>query len=386
MAKFDDGKQRMFEDEWSWLEERRPLRNWWKGVTEFKVDVSLIEVNQSWATHVKRRGEGELYDHEIPPEEREAWDQEDRNEWQKILKSGAVKVLSPEESRKVMEDLRKRGEENRVIPSRMVRRRKPSEKVGEEPTRKSRWCLRGDKDPDILELERFAPTVATSSLQIALQVAMNYGFPIKIGDLKSAVTQSSPLCRTKGARQCRGGHNDLEEGQLIEIVLGCYGLPDAPLHWRRTLRKVLLEELGYKPARMDPCMFLLHVKNQLEGVILVEVDDLLMAGSPEHERRVGQLTKRFKFGKLEEVNGDGVGFNGRRLRIEQGVLKIDMEKFVRQRLGMVDIAKERKADPSAQATAEEVSQARSVCVGPSTGSAKKAGQMHHVRRLCSLQS
>ena len=361
--KFVDGTERVEEDQWSWLDDKRPTRNWWKGCTEFKVDQEQVAVNQTFTAAGKRRGDGEIYDHEIQGEKAE-WNCADKEEWQKIVESGAVKVLSVTESRKVTKELEARGELGRILPTRMVRRYKPSEEVGVPASRKSRWCVRGDKDPDILELQRFAPTVATSSLQVAMQAAVNHDLEFKIGDLKSAFTQSMPLIRRRGklyCRQCRGGHNDLEEGQLVEIVLGCYGLPDAPLHWRRTLRRYLIGTLGYKPSRMDPCMFLLHVQGLLKGIVLVEVDDLLLMGKDEHHERVKKLQERFKFGKLKDVDEKGVGFNGRRIRIEHGVVKIDMEKFVRERLSEMSIEKERKKHPGALLQVEETAAARSVC-------------------------
>ena len=242
-----------------------------------------------------------------------------------------------------------------------------SEEVGVAPSSKSRWCIRGDKDPDILELERFSPTVSTSSLQIAMQAAMNHGFRGRVGDLKSAFTQSMPLMRKKGrifCTQCGGGHHELQDGQLIEVVLGVYGLPDAPLHWRRTLKNYLVRELGYKPARMDPCLFLMHGNGDvdaLEGMILVEVDDLLMFGGSRHDQKMARLQERFKFGKLKDINEEGVGFNGRRLSMVNGVLYINMEKFVKERLMEAEITKERKKQTGEKLNSEELGQTRAIC-------------------------
>lgn len=87
----------------------------------------------------------------------EGWRIADRAEWDKIAESGAVQVLTLEESRKVVNDLRKHGKERRVLPTKIDRRYKRSEQPGVPATKKSRLCLRGDLDPDILSLERFFP-------------------------------------------------------------------------------------------------------------------------------------------------------------------------------------------------------------------------------------
>lgn len=57
----------------------------------------------------------------------------------------------------------------------------------------------------------------------------------------------------------------LEDGQIAEIKLGCYGLCDAPLHWRKTLPQYLTKELGYKQSNLDPCTYLLQDEKQLHG-------------------------------------------------------------------------------------------------------------------------
>lgn len=56
--------------------------------------------------------------------------------------------------------------------------------------------------------------------------------------------QSDRLVRNEGrlfCRQPKGGLPGLEPNQLIEILAGAYGPGDAPAHWRRSLRNVLLE-------------------------------------------------------------------------------------------------------------------------------------------------
>ena len=71
------------------------------------------------------------------------------------MASGALRVLSVEESRAVKKELEASGKQDRILPSRMVRRYKPGEKPGAPRTRKSRFCIRGDRDPDAIHLNRF---------------------------------------------------------------------------------------------------------------------------------------------------------------------------------------------------------------------------------------
>ena len=116
----------------------------------------------------------------------------DGSEWSKVHATGAVEVLSPEESTKERQ-LEEAGLKARILPSRMVRRWKPAEQPGEPPSRKSRWCIRGDQDPDLLELARHAPTITTSTLSVVLQIGASMNWDAAVGDLRNAFMQSDRL-------------------------------------------------------------------------------------------------------------------------------------------------------------------------------------------------
>eukprot|EP00434_Breviolum_minutum_P004449 symbB.v1.2.003922.t1/scaffold210.1/size302740/13 len=361
-----DGEERVVSDEWSLFSRLEEKFNWWKGITEFKVDPHFLHVATEAAgpNMKKKRGEGEVFPHEIEKEEWPLWQKQDQEEFGKIVESGALRVLSLEESRAVKERLKKEGKLDRVLPSRMVRRYKPGDAPGAPRTRKSRFCIRGDRDPDAIQLARFAPTVTTSNLQVLIQAAVNRGYRGVVGDLKSAFCQSMPLVRENGPIYCKSHHGSmpgLHEEQIAEIVLGCYGLMDAPLNWRKTLVKFVKEELHYKQSALDPCTYLLHEGGRLRGLLAIEVDDLLMFGDEEHEKRMEQLQKRFTFGKLEEIGPEGVNFNGRRLRKKDGEVLVDMRAFVEERLMPVEMEAERLKQRSEKITEEERSKVRSTC-------------------------
>ena len=312
----------------------------------------------------KKQGEGEVFPHEIAAEEWPMWKEEDKAECDKIVASGALRVLDLEESRAVRRESEKQGKLDRILPSRMVRRYKPGEQPGAPRTRKSRFCIRGDRDPDAIHLSRFAPTVTTSNLQVVIQAAVNRRFRDRVGDLKSAFTQSMPLVREAGPLYCKSCHGSmpgLHEEQLAEIVLGCYGLMDAPLNWRKTLVQYVTEELGYKQSSVDPCTFLLQDEKGLRGVLAIEVDDILMFGDELHDEKMSKLQKRFTFGKLQDIDEQGVNFNGRRLRKVHEDILVDMKAFIEERMKTVELSKERQKERKAQITEEERCQGRSVC-------------------------
>lgn len=163
----------------------------------------------------------------------------------------------------------------------------------------------------------------------------------------------------------------MKKSQIIEIVAGAYGLGDAPAHWRKSLRKVILE-LGYQQSTMDPCVFKL-MGDKLHGLLIVEVDDILSLGDNVHEEKVSRLRERFKFGKFMylDENPEGVAFNGRRLKhVPGGGFTIDMQKFVEERLQEVVPEKGRSAQKTEEATDEERNSTRAA-IGALTWAAKE---------------
>ena len=327
-------------DQWQVRElKRRSEGRWWRGSTTFFLRAGLTpaECRAVEAFAAAKKGQDEVkMQHESPADKAE-WRQQDKAEWEKVV-SQQAEVLSLEESRRVRAQLAAEGKEARILPTKIARRYKPSDQPGEPPTKKSRLCIRGDLDPDALELERFSPTVTTMIFNIMLQVAANYGFDGEVADFKSAFCQSNPLQREAGPLYFQlpmEGIEGINQDILVKVVNGCYGLVDAPLHWRKTLVEEF-RQLGHHPSRMDPCTFLAHdPAGRLTGAVAVEVDDLFMVGGDSHKRQMEKLKAKFKFGKwvrLKETE-EGCAFNGRRIRqLPSGEFLIDMQKFVQERL------------------------------------------------------
>ena len=357
---FGDGSQQEEKENWrdtSKTRERRSSKGpsrWWVGYTEFTLRRLPPESELSLMV---KRGSDEVREEDIPAEEWDQWHIADGAEWSKVAATGAVKALSPEESREVTTQLSEAGLIARVLPSRMVRRWKPSEQPGVPPARKSRWCVRGDHDPDLLQLDRHAPTVTTATLSVVLQIAASLQWKAAVGDLKNAFMQSDKLVRPAGrlfCRQPRGGLPGLEKEQLIEILAGAYGLGDAPAHWRKSLKKALFQ-CGFQQSSMDPCVFKSFKDGVLRGLLVVEVDDLFGTGDEHFFSQMKMLRQRFVFGKFVQVDeeAEGVGFNGRRIKHKGRTFMVDMEKFVSERLQTIKLEVGRATKSKEDATPEE---------------------------------
>eukprot|EP00435_Cladocopium_sp_Y103_P012580 s2098_g3.t1 len=358
-----EDEEKKIEDQWSTGDAKRSQGIWWTGRTEFCIETNPRdqgEILETWVT--EKKGAGDIDLRNETPEAQRGWKKADALEWEKISKSGAVKVLSVE----VKKRLAREGKLDRILPTRMLRKYKHAEQPNEPPTQKSRLCIRGDKDPDIFDLERFSPTVCTMNLNVVIQLAVNENMEIGIGDLKNAFCQSQPLMRKNGAlyfKQPQEGIEGLHPEQIVLIIAGCYGLVDGPLHWRKSLVQSL-KMLGYQESKLDPCLFKLFEDGKLCGLLAIEVDDILACGKGLHLRKIEELRTLYSFGKWVNLkeSSQGASFNGRRLRVGQkGEVLIDMCKFIQERLEEIPLEKGRKSQKKEPVTESERAQARALC-------------------------
>ena len=282
-----------------------------------------------------------------------------------LLNSGAIKILSVEESRKFAKE-----HPDHVLTSRYVDRWKPTDACGVLPEEyeqpdflpenhsglapKSCWCVVGWKDPHIHQIERAAPTPLTSSMYLALQLAASRKWVALGKDAKTAFLQSRPTTRVQKLA-CKMPADEAFEGyspeQLILLLTEVYGLVSGPAWWRRSLLELLVKELKYRVCVYDRCILTLDVpldpKNpdapvKTRGFIVLEVDDLLEAGDEEHRKKMECLEKRLKFGKIvnlqETENGGGSGYAGRRIKqLPDFSFTYSMDDYVANRLHAIKV-------------------------------------------------
>lgn len=99
-----------------------------------------LDKQRQWAFMQKRNDEISVRD--LSAAEQKLFEESDKLEWQTILKTKAVRVIPKTEADKI-----RREHPDRIISSRMVRRKKPLPGLHQWKA-KSRWCLHGHADPD----------------------------------------------------------------------------------------------------------------------------------------------------------------------------------------------------------------------------------------------
>ena len=104
------------------------------------------------------------------------------------------------------------------------------------------------------------------------------------------------------------------------------------------------------------------------GCVLLEVDDHLMGGPGKaHHESMERLRQRIKFGKWHRLLQDGPSFFGGRhfTQLPDRSFKVDMTRFIQERLRRISLQRERCLDRSAEATEGEVKALRAVAGSPS---------------------
>ena len=96
---------------------------------------------------------------------------------------------------------------------------------------------------------------------------------------------------------------DLDPRQLLLCETEVYGLISGP-SWLRQSLVHDFEQMGYVRSKYDKCIMALpstdpdsHIN---DGVVLLEVDDLLEAGNANHRSRMDQFYKNTNVGKQKD--------------------------------------------------------------------------------------
>ena len=284
-------------------------------------------------------------------------------EWQGVLEFKAVTIIDSKQADVIREKHRER-----VISSRLALRWKESD-TGYKA--KARWCVHGFKDPDIHEIERSCPTPELSSINMTQQILASTTSEGTLADGEKAFMQGVRVFEVNHCTAIR-----LLKGCLAYLRLDreVYGLVSGMSGWRSRIVSQLKEE-GYEMNVYEPCLFSKFAvreepavdggsiaPGEFVGCVLLEVNDHLMGGRGKaHHESMERLRQRIKFGKWHRLLQDGRPFfGGRHFTLPDRSFKVDMTRFIRERLRPTSLRQGRCLDRSAEASEGEVKALRAV--------------------------
>ena len=316
---------------------------------------------------------GQVEFRNLPEEEKVKFRKSRLKEVESLIKNKAVRVMSVEESIAFEEQF-----PEQVINSRFVDRFKPKDVAEnqienykkraideghleaialeeDQQNPKSRLCVIGWEDPQIMEVERSSPTPLSTSLHCCLQLAASRQWHCRVRDVKTAFLQALPTTRKRKLAIRQPKDESLagyDPRQLLMLETEVYGLVSGPSWWRRSLIKMLTEDLGFEVNVYDKCILTLpaapskepppdNVKQLTEGFLVIEVDDICEAGNARHQELMKRMESMLVFGKVDALSsGQGSNYAGRRLRqMEDFSFRSDMDEFIYTRLQPITLTR-----------------------------------------------
>ncbi|CAE7456103.1 RE1 [Symbiodinium sp. CCMP2592] len=296
----------------------------------------------------------------IPDFMRPAFREKEMVQWNEHVDTGALEVLSVQES----EEVRRTEHPSRILTSRFAYRDKHLGRRRANPDTpwkpKSRLVVGGHQDPDvgIADIAVDSPTVSRASLISLLQICASKRWKAAAGDVQAAFLQGVELSRRLWVAQPKSGIQGLDPRQIARIRKGVFGLSESPRMWYDRLSSVLLGEVfdlhgvphRLVPSPLDPCVMMLLENGQPgepKGYLAMHVDDILVLAPTEINRMLqGRINQLFPIdGWLE----DSFEYVGSFIKVDDDGVSITQAGFADGRLFSVDVPRaQRGTDPATE--------------------------------------
>ena len=187
-----------------------------------------------------------------------------------------------------------------------------------EPSVKSRLCARGFEEEQNFRTD--SPTCSREGLRFALSVIASNKWQLNSLDVKTAFLQGKPIEREVYVKPPK----EANTRKIWKLNKTVYGLADASRNWYLKLKEEL-NKLGGKLSQLDPGIFAWYQNDQVYGIVILFVDDVLWGGTTQFEEIVKRLKETFHFGAENSQSFDyiGIKLNQR----EDGSITISQEAY-----------------------------------------------------------
>ena len=171
-------------------------------------------------------------------------------------------------------------------------------------TYKARFVAKGySQIPDVDYQETFAPTARMSSVRMLLQRAVQSDMVIHQMDVKTAYLNAPIDCEIY-IEQPEGFETKAQNGEKLVCKLkkSLYGLKQSGRNWNNLLHNYLIDE-NFIQSLADPCLYVRKIDVEQHAIIIVWVDDIIIAASDltSLEKVKESLKDRFKMTDLGKL-------------------------------------------------------------------------------------
>lgn len=198
-------------------------------------------------------------------------------------------------------------EGTRIFGSRFIDQLK---KIEDGRIKKSRLVAQNYSDAKATEISTKAPTIQRSSQRLLLSIAASLK---NTRPFTRDVTQAYLQSETNLERDVyisAPEEMNLPPGTVLKVVKPLYGVPESGLHWYLTYLHHHTERLKMTRSTVDPCLFFRHANGQLDGAVIIQVDDSLCLGSDEFNTEENDAATTFKTKPRRFLDEKETTFNG----------------------------------------------------------------------------
>ncbi|NBX98326.1 hypothetical protein EBQ81_05715, partial [bacterium] len=149
--------------------------------------------------------------------------------------------------------------------------------------------------------EIFAPVAKLSTVRLLFAIATHHDLEVDQMDITSAFLHGD-IDNEIYIEQPEGYVVEGQEGKVLPLNKALYGLKQAPRLWNKKL-DAHLKDLGFTACEADHALYVLKERGKVLLMVLVYVDDLLLAGPDRSlmEKVKGELALKFEMKDLGPV-------------------------------------------------------------------------------------
>lgn len=212
-------------------------------------------------------------------------------------------------------------------------------------------CARGFEEDQSFRTD--SPTCSREGIRVVLTLIASKGWKCNSLDVKTAFLQGKQLDRTVIVKPPK----EADTNKLWILNKCVYGLADAPRYWYLKIKEELCK-LGGRVSKYDQGIFYFYKGNQLTGVIVLFVDDLLWAGVPKFSETISKLRLIFQIGAEYEKCFTYIGININQNDHDMSI-SIDQSTYTNT-INIIPLTREDIINPHRKLNSEEQTSLRKV--------------------------
>ena len=213
-----------------------------------------------------------LTDCEEPSCYKEAMLREDKLKWEKAMQSEMDSLHKNSTWELVSLPAGKR-----ILPCKWIYKMKVTDSAS-KPRYKARLVAKGFRQQEGIDFEEiFSPVVKMTTLRCVLALAAQMDMELVQMDVKTAFLHGD-LQEEIYMQQPEGFEEKSKANMVCKLKKSLYGLKQAPREWYHKFHSFMLSQ-GYKRSDTDHCLYTKKAKDNSLLILILYVDDMLLAGT-----------------------------------------------------------------------------------------------------------